>query len=308
MQLARPALRHCNYLHGGFTVTRSKKRKLMRARASAAVLGAGSIFGAIALVQPVSAQETPKANSDQPVETIVVTGQRASLESAQAIKQNSDEIVDSIVAEDIGKLPDRSVTEVLQRIVGVSIDHTYRDIGGNTDPEHFAVEGAGVAIRGLSYVRSELNGRDSFTANGGRALSFDDVPPELMAAVDVYKNPSAEQVEGAIGGLVNLRTAMPLDFEGMRMSGSVIGTYGELSSGNVKPSASLMFSDRWAVGDGDFGVLFDIAHSENQTRTDGIELEAFFPRVSSLETSQTWIPSGETVWVPRGGVSWRTPS
>src|SRR5690242_14783672 len=98
MQLARPALPHCNYLHGGFTVTRSKKRKLMRARASAAVLGAGSIFGAIALVQPVSAQETPKANSDQPVETIVVTGQRASLESAQAIKQNSDEIVDSIVA------------------------------------------------------------------------------------------------------------------------------------------------------------------------------------------------------------------
>jgi len=286
-------------------VTRSKRRKLNRARATA--IGAGSIFGAIALVQPVWAQETPKNTTDNNgIETIVVSGQRASLESAQAIKQNSDEIVDSIVAEDIGKLPDRSVTEVLQRIVGVSIDHTYRDIGGNTDPEHFAVEGAGVAIRGLSYVRSELNGRDSFTANGGRALSFDDVPPELMAAVDVYKNPSAEQVEGAIGGLVNLRTAMPLDFEGMRMSGSVLGTYGELSSGNVKPSASLMFSDRWAVGDGDFGVLVDLAHSENQTRTDGIELEAFFPRVSSLETSQTWIPSGQTVWVPRGGVSWRT--
>jgi len=215
-------------------VTRSKRRKLNRARATA--IGAGSIFGAIALVQPVWAQETPKNTTDNNgIETIVVSGQRASLESAQAIKQNSDEIVDSIVAEDIGKLPDRSVTEVLQRIVGVSIDHTYRDIGGNTDPEHFAVEGAGVAIRGLSYVRSELNGRDSFTANGGRALSFDDVPSELMAAVDVYKNPSAEQVEGAIGGLVNLRTAMPLDFEGMRMSGSVLGTYGELSSGNVKP-------------------------------------------------------------------------
>jgi iron complex outermembrane recepter protein len=288
-------------------VTRSKKRKLNRASVTAAAIGAGSIFGAIALVQPVSAQETPKNNTDNNgIETIVVSGQRQSLESAQAIKQHSSEIVDSIVAEDIGKLPDRSVTEVLQRVVGVTIDHTYRDIGGNTDPEHFAVEGAGVAIRGLSYVRSEINGRDSFTANGGRSLSFDDVPPELMAAVDVYKNPSAEQIEGAIGGLVNLRTAMPLDFEGMKISGSLMGTYGELSSGNVKPSASLLFSDRWAVGEGDFGVLVDIAHSESATRTDGIQLEAFHPRVSSLEPEDTWIPAGQTVWVPRGGVSWRT--
>lgn len=291
----------------GFEVSRSKKRKSSRARTIAAAVGAGSVFGAIALVQSASAQEAPKSNADNNgIETIVVTGQRAALESAQAIKQRSDEIVDSIVAEDIGKLPDRSITEVLQRIVGVTIDHTYRDIGGNTDPEHFAVEGAGVTIRGLSYVRSELNGRDSFTANGGRALSFDDVPPELMAAVDVYKNPSAAQIEGAIGGLVNLRTAMPLDFDEMKISGSVMGTYGELSSGNVKPSASLLFSNRWAVGDGDFGVLVDIAHSESATRTDGIQLEAFHPRVSSLEPEDTWIPAGQTVWVPRGGVSWRT--
>src|SRR4029079_2196074 len=101
------------------------------------------MLGALALVQPVSAQETPPANTDE-LTTIVVTGQRAALESAQAIKKNSDEIVDSIVAEDIGKLPDKSVTEVRQPVVGVRIDHTSRDIGGNTDPEHFAVEGAGV--------------------------------------------------------------------------------------------------------------------------------------------------------------------
>ena len=290
---------------GNRKVTRSKKRKLgIRAGATAA-FGAGSIFGAIAFVQPVSAQETPQSNATE-IETVVVTGQRAALESAQAIKQNSREIVDSIVAEDIGKLPDRSVTEVLQRVVGVTIDHTYRDIGGNTDPEHFAVEGAGVAIRGLSYVRSEINGRDSFTANGGRSLSFDDVPPELMAAVDIYKNPSAEQIEGAIGGLVNLRTAKPLDFSEMKISGSLQGTYGELSSGNVKPSASVLFSNRWDVGDGSFGALFDFSHSESDTRTDAIQLEPFFPRVSSLEPGATWIPAGETAWVPRGGVSWRT--
>ncbi|MBW8901483.1 MAG: TonB-dependent receptor plug domain-containing protein, partial [Massilia sp.] len=97
---------------------------------------------------------------------VVVTGQRAALQSAQKIKQNSDEIVDSIVADDIGKLPDRSVTEVLQRVVGVTIDRTM----AKGDPEHYSVEGLGVNVRGLSYVRSELNGCDSFSANGGRAL------------------------------------------------------------------------------------------------------------------------------------------
>src|SRR5205085_1894021 len=84
---------------------------------------------------------------------VVVTGQRAALNSAQKLKQNSDEIVDSIVGEDIGKLPDRSVTEVLQRVVGVTIDRTM----AKGDPEHYSVEGSGVTIRGLSYVRSELN-------------------------------------------------------------------------------------------------------------------------------------------------------
>src|SRR6185369_15092836 len=151
-------------------------------------------------------------------------GQRGALQSAQKIKQEADEIVDSVVADDIGKLPDRSVTEVLQRIVGVTIDRTM----AKGDPEHYSVEGSGVTVRGLTYVRSELNGRDSFSANGGRALNFEDVPPELMAGVDVYKNPSAEQIEGSIGGLVNLRTAMPFDYTGLKASVSAQTTYSPL--------------------------------------------------------------------------------
>src|SRR6185369_1765175 len=151
-------------------------------------------------------------------------GQRGALQSAQKIKQEADEIVDSVVADDIGKLPDRSVTEVLQRIVGVTIDRTM----AKGDPEHYSVEGSGVTIRGLTYVRSELNGRDSFSANGGRSLNFEDVPPELMAGVDIYKNPSAEQIEGAVGGLVNLRTALPFDYKGLKVSLSGDVTYNEL--------------------------------------------------------------------------------
>ena len=138
---------------------------------------------------PAGAQTAaaPAAKSEQ-LETVVVSGQRAALQSAQKIKQNSDEIVDSIVADDIGKLPDRSVSEVLQRIVGVTISRVK-----NGDPNNFTVEGTGVMVRGLSYVRGELNGR-------GSPLSWEDVTPELVAGVDLYKNPSAEQIEGASAG------------------------------------------------------------------------------------------------------------
>jgi TonB-dependent receptor len=227
------------------------------------------------------------------VDDVIVTGQRQALKSAQAIKRSADEIVDSIVADDIGKLPDRSVTEALQRVVGITIDHNMT----RGDPEHYSVEGSGVNIRGLSYVRSELNGRDSFSANGGRALNFEDVPPELMAGVDVYKNPSAEQIEGAIGGLVNLRTQMPFNFPDTKLAVSVQGTYGSLSKGSVDPSASILLSKRWDTDYGQFGALIDIAYSESATRTDAFQVEPYYPR--------TDIVAGETVWIPKGA-QWRT--
>jgi len=244
-----------------------------------------------------SAQTTAQGTQAQPAggQVVVVTGQRAALNSAQKVKQNSDEIVDSIVAEDIGKLPDRSVTEVLQRVVGVTIDRTM----SRSDPEHYSVEGSGVNIRGLTYVRSELNGRDSFSANGGRSLNFEDVPPELMAGVDIYKNPSAEQIEGGIGGLVNLRTAMPFDFKGRKVAVSLQNTYSELKKGKWSPSGSVMFSDRWKTGFGEIGALVDFAYSESATRTDAFQVEPYYPR-TDIEGHE-----GSTVWVPKGS-QWRT--
>lgn len=237
---------------------------------------------------PAAPATTPAA---EPV-AVVITGQRAALQSAQKIKQNSDEVVDSIASDDIGKLPDRSVTEVLQRVAGVTIDRTM----SKSDPEHFSVEGSGVSIRGLSYVRSELNGRDSFSANGGRSLNFGDVPPELLAGVDIYKNPSAEQTEGGIGGLVNLRTAMPFDFKGFHGALSAETTYSELKKGKKSPSYSGLVSNRWKTPIGEVGVLVDLASSESGTRTDALQVEPYYPFLDA---------SGKTVYVPKGA-QWRT--
>ncbi|MBB4732958.1 TonB-dependent receptor [Xanthomonas arboricola] len=257
------------------------------------------------LAAPVYAQQTQSsstapdgktAGSAVDLDTVEVRGVRASLIKSQVIKRDASQIVDSVSAEDIGALPDRSVTETLQRVSGVTIDH----FAARSDPDHFSAEGSGVMIRGLTQVRGELNGRDIFSAASGRGLSFEDVPAELMAGVDVYKNPSAEIIEGGLGGTVNLRTRMPFDNPGRIVGGNVDYNYGDMSK-KYKPSASFLFSDRWNTGIGEMGFMIDVAHSELATRSDGIQVEPYVRRTDEAVLAG----SGRSeVFVP-GGVNWR---
>ncbi|MDT7838354.1 TonB-dependent receptor [Aquabacterium sp. OR-4] len=253
--------------------------RLQRTAVALAAAQASLLCGAAAWAQAPAAADPAK---DAKAETVVVTGRRAAMQSAQKIKKDAEEIVDSIVADEIGKLPDRSVTEVLQRVVGVTIDRTL----AKNDPEHYSVEGSSVMIRGLSLVRSELNGRDTFSANGGRSLNFEDVPPELMSGVDIYKNPSAAQIEGAIGGLVNLRTALPFDYQGLKLAGSLQAGYNALQK-KWSPSATALISHRVNTGLGEFGGLLSLAHSVSTTRTDLWQVEPYY----KLDGTH-WVPKG----------------
>ncbi|MEO8115193.1 MAG: TonB-dependent receptor [Phenylobacterium sp.] len=254
----------------------NSRRIILASGASILALGASGAFSA--------AWAADEANA---VDELVVTGQRASIQSAQEIKKNAEQIVDSITAVDIGALPDRSVTEALQRIAGVTITRTPEP----RDSDRISVEGSGVQVRGLSYVRSELNGRDSFSAKNGRSLSFDDVPSELMAGIDVYKNPSADMVEGGLGGTVNLRTRLPFDQPGRVIAYSLDGSYADLAK-KWTPSGSVLFSDRWQTGAGEFGVLLDLSDSKFKSLTDTISVNPYFTR--------TDLVPGQTVFVPGG--------
>ena len=184
-------------------------------------------------------QENTVSSEEEVVEKIEVKGIRGNLLNAQNLKRYSDTVVDAITADDIGTLPDRSVLEAIQRLPGVSIER----FAGPDDPDHFSVEGSGAIIRGMTQTRSEFNGRDSFTANSGRGLSFQDVSPELMGGVDIYKNQTADMIEGGIGGTVSLRTRKPFDSEGR-----VIAFGGDYSYGDVaekgSPTFSGLYSDR----------------------------------------------------------------
>ena len=258
------------------------KTAMARAVTQAVLLSAGVVH----------AQTAPATSADG-VETVVVTGQRAALQSAQKLKQNAEEIVDSVVAEEAGKLPDKSITEVLQRLVGVTIDRN-RSRG---DPEHFSVEGSGISVRGLTWGASNLNGRESFSAGWpGRELSWGDVPPELMAGVDVYKNPSAELIEGGVSGLVNLRTFLPFDFKGSKGYLTVGDNYVEVS-GKSSPNISGLYTTQWEAESGRWGVLFDLAYNKSTFQNETLQLDAYYPR--------TDLVAGQTVWAPKSA-SWRT--
>lgn len=217
----------------------------------------------MALSAPSFAQDTSDKN--QATEEVVVTGVRASLENAQDIKRGSSTVVDAISASDIGSLPDKSVLESLQRVPGVSVER----FAGRNDPDHFSIEGSGVTLRGLPQTRSEFNGRDSFSANSGRGLSFQDVPPELMAKVEVFKSQSAKMIEGGISGTINLNTRKPFDATDRQIAFSAAANYADLSE-ETKPSISGLFSDRWDTGAGEFGFLVSLATSELTSRTDGV--------------------------------------
>ena len=263
-------------------------------RRSALALGIALLLAPPAMAQDAGADDKKATDLDK----VTVTGIRGSVQKAQDIKREADTFVDSVTALDIGALPDRSVTETLSRIPGVTIDR-FLSVG---DPEHFSAEGGGVQVRGLTQVRSELNGRDSFSASGGRSLSFGDVPSELMAGVDVYKNQKADMIEGGLGGSVNLRTFMPFDFEGQKIGASLSQNYGDFTK-QSKPSASGLYSNRWKTeSGGEFGFLVDIAHSELATRTDGIFVRPFFKNSNNdLNNDGT----NEQLWLPRGA-DWRT--
>lgn len=207
---------------------------------------------ALCAAMPVGAQEArgtiSAAEADADAEStqeavfqeVVVTGIRRSLESAQSIKQNADQIVDSIVAEDIGKLPDITAAESASRITGLQVERAQG-------------EASGVRIRGLPDFTTTFNGRDIFIADG-RAMNLQIFPSGSISRLDVYKSSTAELVEPGIAGLVDVRSRKPFDFKRDRVFGGIAGVRLHQSR-ETDVEGNLLISKRWNTGIGEIGFL-----------------------------------------------------
>lgn len=205
------------------------------------------------------------AQSDKPsdkLETVVVSGIRASAQSSVAVKKNAMEVVDAITAEDIGKLPDTNVAETITRIPGVQ---GYRYGGEGASPVGV---GSGLTIRGLAnQTASQVDGRAYFTA-GAREFNVEGAIPAMVAGIDVFKNPSAEHIEGGIGGLVNIRTRKPSDFRKPTYSFVANGRYNDLAH-KLDPEVSGLAANSWNLGGGErIGAMIAGVYQKSTGRSD----------------------------------------
>jgi iron complex outermembrane receptor protein len=168
------------------------------AQETPAVTGAASAETA---AQPADQGANPTPQTDQPSGQIVVTGFRASLQSAINKKKKSDQIVESVSAEDIGKLPDASIGEAIARLPGI----TSQRLSGRADV---------ISIRGFGpdYSTTLLNGREQTSTGDNRAVQFDQYPSEVINQVNIYKTPIASVIGQGIAGTIDLRTIRPLEF------------------------------------------------------------------------------------------------
>lgn len=276
----------CRHLRRTTNLKR-KPASLATSLAVALLLG-GASSGYAQPVPPAASQPEDRVVE---LDTYVVSGIRGSLTAALDIKRESVQIVDSIVAEDIGKFPDNNLVESMQRMTGIQV--TNRGAG----------EIGIVAIRGLTDINTTLNGQNMFISSG-QAMALQDIPATLLSRVDVFKTRSADLIENGIAGSVDVRTHRPFDFPGSRLSLSARGIYQEQRD-KIGPNYSALFSKQWNTTNGKIGALINISYSETPYRDQNVTAGAQVPFVTgagAVTGSVNWVP-WERIFPTRGGVA-----
>jgi iron complex outermembrane receptor protein len=265
--------------------------KLSPVAAACAVL----IFGAAGTA---SAQQAtaPSADAQVTPSVITVTGIRRGIEDAISSKKNSDMIVETISAEDLGKLPDDSIADALSTLPGVAA----QIIGGRS---------ATLNIRGLSgdFVNTLFNGREQASVGDNRAVMFDQYPAELISSAAVYKTPDAELIGQGLAATVDLHTLLPLDFPSRVMQFKAMGekaSFGELNPevNNKGDRLSASYIDQFA--NRTIGVAIGWAHldspiEDQQQHSWGIgngpTQAPGFPTAQSIQGAEWWSNSSASV-------------
>ena len=225
-------------------------------------LATGLLFAQSAFILPAQTTPAVTTNEKDPDGTdkvlvlekfTVQAGFSGSLAAAAQAKQNSQNIVEVIMSEDIGKLPDVSIADSLTRLTGVAMQRT----NGRSQ---------NISVRGLTgdFVSTTLNGREQVSTNMNRGVEFDQYPSELLNQVVVYKTAGANLTSQGIGGTVDLITVQPLSKTGRTVAVSAYyktTQLGLLTPGVDKNGESYSVSYVDQNKDGTFGVALGYAHT-----------------------------------------------
>jgi TonB-dependent receptor len=214
-----------------------------------------AMFIVLPLTVSAQAESQDQADEDETIlEEVVVTGMRVSALNMRNAKKNSDNVSDSIFAEDMGKMPDSNIAEAMQRITGVSIDR----VDG---------EGSTVTIRGVDPSLNQVNMNGVPLTNGGdnNAVNFATMSADMLRSIEVVKSPSANHDEGSLGGMVNLKTFRPLSMNQRRITATLQVQQDELAD-ETDPVFNAAYADKFA--DDRFGLSVSVYYDERTTRQD----------------------------------------
>lgn len=240
----------------------------------------GSAMVALALPTAALAQDAEPEPAAEVGDTIVVTGIRGALQTALEEKRTSDNLVEVIQAEDIGKLPDQNLAEVLENVTGIQITRQ-------------AGVGNAVQIRGTDANRVEINGVSTVGSGAGRSgISFEDLPASLISSVEVVKVSEAKTIEGSVGGTINLRTIRPLSLREPLIAGRILFEDSDLAQSTL-PRISATVGNRFDTGIGEIGIVLsgsyarqDVAQYAPRTDRDNLRMASNAPNLPGSNANQ----------------------
>ncbi len=235
-----------------------------------------ALFGGSAFAQQTGASQSDSSKADadnaQTLQEVVVTGIRYSIKKSLAAKRAATNITEVATAEDIGKLPDKNVADVLQRLPGVDTQSAASGEGGFDENNRVSIRGTPASL-----TQTTIDGHDVATGDWflldqfqtvGRSVSYDLLPSEMVSSTVVTKSQSAEMLEGGVSGSVDIKTPRPLAYK-PGVTGSLTGgaVYSDLPS-KVDPQANVLLS--W--NNGSFGMLAMGLYEKRDVRRDGEEV------------------------------------
>ena len=233
---------------------------------------------------PVVMQETVSSPAEEATnedDAIVVTGFRAALQSAVNTKKRNEQIVESVSAEDIGKLPDQSIAESIARLPGL----TSQRIPGSGRTSYISIRGLGP-----DFSTTTLNGRLQTSTSDVRNVEYDQFPSEIVSGVDIYKTTNASIVGQGLVGSVDIKTIRPLNVSRRIIAVGVKGIYTDADKLNPDSRkfgyrVNATYVDRLSDT---FGVAFSGAYTDEPYHVREERAWGWTGNPSRIEGLATW--------------------
>jgi iron complex outermembrane receptor protein len=175
------------------------KQKPLAAAVSMALLGCAAL--------PALAQDKDTTGASSSMQTVEVSGIRASMAKSLNVKKNSAANVEVITAEDVGKMPDKNLADSLQRLAGVAVRTDY------DEAEKVALRGTNPDMTMILFNGHAIAGADWYVgdqASASRSTSLSLLPSSVLNQAQVYKTSQANIVDGGLAGTINVTTRKPL--------------------------------------------------------------------------------------------------